>query len=58
MATETALTTQATTAGSAITTFVAAHPITVAIIGGVVVGASAYWLMGKYFKKEEAPAAA
>ncbi len=46
-------------AASAIKTFVTVHPITVALIGGALVGVGAYWLMNKYFNKNaEEPAAA
>lgn len=40
-------------------TFVAAHPIGVAVVGGIVIGAATYYLMKKLFggKKEEANAA-
>lgn len=58
-------TTAATTANhsllsaGAAKTFIAAHPIGVAVVGGIVIGAATYYLMKKIFggKKEEATAA-
>jgi len=53
------LTAPVAAAGGAIKTFIIANPITVAVVGGALVGTSAYWLMNKYFKTEEGePAAA
>ena len=42
-----------------IKTFLIAHPVGVALVGGVLVGAATYWVMKKYFNKKEesAPAA-
>jgi len=45
MATETSV--LAAPSGGAIKTFVASHPITIAIVGGALVGVGAYWLMNK-----------
>jgi len=55
MATESVVTTSAAT--GAIKTFVTAHPITVAIVGGLIVAGSALWVMNKYFNKSEEAAA-
>ncbi len=41
--------------------FLVAHPVGVALVGGVLVGAATYWIMKKFFNKKEeesAPAAA
>jgi hypothetical protein len=39
--------------------FLVAHPVGVALVGGILVGAATYWVMKKYFNKKEesAPAA-
>jgi F0F1-type ATP synthase assembly protein I len=50
----------ASTTKAAVTTgFLAAHPVGVALVGGVLVGAATYWIMKKFFNKKEesAPAA-
>jgi F0F1-type ATP synthase assembly protein I len=38
--------------------FLVAHPVGVALVGGVLVGVATYWLMKKYFNKKEEPAPA
>jgi hypothetical protein len=40
--------------------FLTAHPVGVALVGGILVGAATYWVMKKFFNKKEesAPAAA
>ncbi len=58
MAVETSILAAPAAAGGAIKTFVASNPITVAIVGGALVGAGAYWLMNKYFNKSEESAVA
>ena len=58
MAAETSILAAPAAAGGAIKTFIAANPVTVAIVGGALVGVGAYWLMNKYFNKSEEPAAA
>lgn len=42
----------------AIKSFVVAHPIGVALVGGVLVGVGTYWVMKKFFNKKDEPAAA
>jgi len=46
------------TAGGAIKAFFLAHPVGVAVVGGALVGAGAYYLMNKFLKKKEEPATA
>lgn len=42
--------------GATTHSFIAAHPLGVAILGGVVIGVGAYYLMNKFFnKKVESP---
>jgi len=58
--TEIATTTSGWWAGS-IKPFLVAHPVGVAIVGGVLVGAGTYYLMNKFLSKkdsQEEPAAA
>jgi phosphotransferase system glucose/maltose/N-acetylglucosamine-specific IIC component len=38
--------------------FLVAHPIGVAVVGGALVGTGTYYLMNKFLKKKEEPAAA
>jgi len=58
MATEVATTTNAITHQAAILTgsaksFLLAHPIGVAIIGGILVGTGTYWAVKKFTQKNE-----
>ena len=61
MATEVATTAGANgslaSVGTAAKALVLAHPITMAVAGGALLGAGAYYAAGKVFKKKEAPAA-
>jgi F0F1-type ATP synthase assembly protein I len=56
MAIETGLANTTSASSGIIKTFIVAHPITVAVIGGVIVGTGTYWLMNKCLKKKEEPA--
>jgi F0F1-type ATP synthase assembly protein I len=49
----------ASTTKAAVTTgFLAAHPVGVALVGGVLVAAATYWIMKKFFNKKEESAPA
>jgi len=57
MEAEAALSTVPATSTSTVGAFLLAHPVGVAVVGGVLVAATTYWLMNKFLKKkEEAPA--
>jgi F0F1-type ATP synthase assembly protein I len=65
MATETAVTNAAASGAAthpvsigATKAFLLAHPVGVALVGGVLVGAGTYWVMKKFMGKKEEPAAA
>ncbi len=58
METEVALTTVPAASTSTVGGFLLAHPVGVAVVGGVLVAATTYWLMNKFLKKKEEPTAA
>jgi len=64
MATETALANTAPSGAHSalglgtLKAFMVAHPVGVAVVGGALVGAGTYYLMNKFLKKKEEPAAA
>ena len=57
MPTETAASSNSTMLAAS-KSFIVAHPVGVAIIGGIVVGVAAYYTMKLFSRKKEEPAAA
>ncbi len=54
---EVASTTNTTAAGlGTVKSFLVAHPVGVALVGGILVGAATYWVMKKFFDTKDEPA--
>ncbi len=49
---------QLASAGSATKAFLLAHPVSVAVVGGIILGAASYWFVSKYWKNKKEEAAA
>ena len=55
-ASEVASTTSTTAITGTVKSFLVAHPVGVAVVGGVVVAGVTFWVLQKFFNKKDEPA--